>query len=269
MKIGVVGKGGTGKTTISALLAQAYAERGDRVVAVDTDSNPNLGVSLGLDEHTAEQAPLVPRQLVIGAGGDTTPDQLLADYGVPTPAGVTLLHAVRVNEAAAGCMCAGHASVRSLLAAALEEHVDTTVVDMEAGLEHLSRSGGTLAHVDVMLMVMEPTRKAVLTAARTIELARDLGIVRIAGVGNKVRPEDAEFLEAMASEHGVRLAATLPDDPEVRTAERAGGPLRVTEAAGSAIEQLIAFIDSTEEERAALLAEKERLDAELAALHHD
>jgi CO dehydrogenase maturation factor len=54
-------------------------------VAVDTDSNPNLGMSLGLDEPTAAEAPLVPRELAIGTGGDTTPAQLLADYGVATP----------------------------------------------------------------------------------------------------------------------------------------------------------------------------------------
>jgi CO dehydrogenase maturation factor len=126
---------------------------------------------------------------------------------------VTLVHAIWVEEAGAGCMCVGHASVRSLLGAALDEHVDVTVVDMEAGLEHLSRSGGTLAHVDVLLMVAEPTRKALLTAGRTIELARELGILRIAGVGNKARPEDVEHLRGMASEHGVRLAGVVPYDP--------------------------------------------------------
>ncbi len=48
LKLGVVGKGGVGKTTVSGLLARAYADRWSRVVAIDTDSNPNLGLSLGL-----------------------------------------------------------------------------------------------------------------------------------------------------------------------------------------------------------------------------
>ena len=57
LKIGVVGKGGVGKTTVSALLARAYIARGKRVVAVDTDSNPNLGFSLGLDVAATEALP--------------------------------------------------------------------------------------------------------------------------------------------------------------------------------------------------------------------
>ncbi len=178
MKLGVVGKGGTGKTTLSALVALvalAYVAGGRRVLAVDTDSNPNLALSLGLDETAAESAPLVPRSLVVGPGpGGLTPAQLVAEYGLPTPAGVTLLHAMRVDQAGAGCTCASHASVRSLLGAAVEDEVDLALVDMEAGLEHLSRSGATLAHADVLLMVMEPTLKSVLTAARTMALAEEL-----------------------------------------------------------------------------------------------
>lgn len=264
MKIGVVGKGGTGKTTTSALLAQAYTGRGRHVVAVDTDSNPNLGMSLGVDEATAATAPLVPRELVVG-GGDGS-QQLLADYGVATPSGVTLLHAVRVDEAAGGCMCGGHANVRGLLASTLDDHAGVTVVDMEAGLEHLSRSGGTLAHVDVLLIVMEPTNKAAVTAARTVELARELGILRIALVGNKADPADAQFLEDTAAELGVGLAATIPADPDVVAADRAGDRLPLSTAAGGVIHDVVAFIESAEEERAALLAEKARVDAKLAAL---
>ena len=89
MKIGIVGKGGVGKTTMSALVARFYAARGLRVVAVDTDSNPNLGLSLGLDVQQTEAIPVLPRSLVVGQGGDCTVDEVLARYGTQTPAGVT------------------------------------------------------------------------------------------------------------------------------------------------------------------------------------
>ena len=103
MKLGIVGKGGVGKTTISALIAQVYAERGKRVLAIDTDSNPNLAYSLGLDAQQADDVPLLPRSLVVGGGdGAMTPADLVREYGAVTPASVTLLHAMRITQAGAG-----------------------------------------------------------------------------------------------------------------------------------------------------------------------
>lgn len=269
MKLGVVGKGGTGKTTVSALVSMAYVGRGRRVLAVDTDSNPNLAMSLGLDEAAADRAPLVPRWLVAGdSGGELTPARLIADYGVPTPAGVTLLHAMRIGQAGAGCSCAGHASVRSLLGAAIEEAADLALVDMEAGLEHLSRSGGTLAHADVLLMVMEPTRKSIVTAARTMALATELGIPRSAGVGNKARgAEDAAFFAEVAKEYGVTLAGVVPFSPEVVGADRRGGALTLGSGpVAAAIEAIVDFVESPAEQRRALLNERERIGRRLAQL---
>lgn len=223
MKLGIVGKGGVGKTTTSAMFAKAYAERGRNVMAIDTDSNPNLGMSLGLSFGEIEAVPVLPRSLIVGTGGDLTVDELVDRYSRPTPAGVTLLSAIRVSEAGAGCTCAGHATVRSLLGEALDVRADVTIIDMEAGLEHLSRSGGTLAHADVLLVVMEPSRKSIITAARTIALADDLGLTRVYGLGNKARDEeDRAFFRQACEEQGVPLAGILPYATAVRDADRAG-----------------------------------------------
>ncbi len=270
MKLGVVGKGGVGKTTLSSLICMEYAERGQRVVAIDTDSNPNLAMSLGLDEDTANHAPLVPRSLVVGPGsGNLTPAALLEEYGLRTPAGVTLLHAMRVEQAGAGCTCVSHATVRSLLGMAMEEHADVTLVDMEAGLEHLSRSGGTLAYVDVLLVVMEPTRKSVLTAGRTLALAEELGIPRVYGVGNKAHlPEDAEFFATACAEYGVELAHVIPFDRDVVEADRMGTvlPPGKGQAVRAAVAELVHFLDSSDAERQALMTERARIDQRLAEL---
>ena len=102
--------------------------------------------------------------------------------------------------------------MRSLLGAAIEEEADVTLVDMEAGLEHLSRSGGTLAYADVLLMIMEPSRKSILTAGRTIALAHELGIPLVYGVGNKAHlPEDAEFFRSVAAADASTGVGTGPD----------------------------------------------------------
>ncbi|HVM01294.1 MAG TPA: hypothetical protein VM263_01385 [Acidimicrobiales bacterium] len=267
MKLGIVGKGGTGKTTLAALISKAYVDMGRSVVAVDTDSNPNLALNLGLDEAVADQAPLVPRSLVVGSGGLGSA-RLLADYGVPTPAGVTLLHAMRVDQAGSGCACAGHASVRSLLGAALDEEAEVTLVDMEAGLEHLSRSGGTLAHADVVLVVMEPSRKSALTAARTAALADELGIPRVAGVGNKARlPDDGAFFEQLSAEYGVPLVAVVPFDAAVVAADREGRMLeRPSEGVRRAVEEVISFVNSPQLQHEALERERQRLERRLDEL---
>jgi CO dehydrogenase maturation factor len=103
MKLGIVGKGGVGKTTLSALLAQEYASRGLRVLAIDTDSNPNLAHSLGLNAQQADDIPLLPRSVVVGRGeGSLTPAELVNQYGMVTPSAVTLLHAMRITQAGAG-----------------------------------------------------------------------------------------------------------------------------------------------------------------------
>lgn len=269
MKVGIVGKGGVGKTTLSTLICQEFVNRNMRVLAIDTDSNPNLAMSLGLSEDTANSAPVVPRNLAVGGMAQWTPERLVEVFGLRTPAGVTLLHAMRVDQAGAGCTCTSHAAVRSILGSAIEETADVTLVDMEAGLEHLSRSGGTLAYADILLMIMEPTRKSILTASRTIELAQELGIPRIAGVGNKAKlPQDAEFYEKVAAEFGVPLAAIVPWNGDVPLADRRGGPL-LPEEAGPVREAVITiadFIMSPEAERNALLKERDRIERRLIEL---
>ncbi len=246
MKLGVVGKGGVGKTTTAALLATAFARRGRRVVAVDTDSNPNLGVSLGLSLADTEAIPVLPRSLIVGSAGDVTASELIDDYGTRTPDGISLLSALRVTQAGAGCTCSGHATVRSLLGDVLAEQADVTLVDMEAGLEHLSRSGGTLAYADVLLVVMEPSRKSVITAARTLTLADELGIPRTCGLGNKARlPEDAEFFTELCAHYGVPLIGVLPHDAGVAGADRAGTSpsAGLGEATGRELERVVTALD--------------------------
>lgn len=221
---------------MSALVAMAAAARGLRVLAVDTDVVPNLGLSLGLDQAGLDRVRTVPRALVTGrGGGSVTTAQLLAGYGVAVPTGVTLLHAMPRSEDPGGCCCPAHASARSLLASALDEEADVSVLDMEAGLEHLDRPGGTIAHTDVLLVVMEPSRKSYVTAARMIAMARSQGIERIALVGNKGADvsgntdDAASFIDA-ASEMAVPVAGVVPASPAVADADRAGAGLDLGDA---------------------------------------
>ncbi len=96
-----------------------------------------------------------------------------------------------------------------------------TIVDMEAGLEHLSR--GTARHVDTLLVILEPYYKALETARRAAELGRELGVARILGVANKIRDDaDATAVREFAKTHGIPVVAEVPLDDRIRKADLAG-----------------------------------------------
>ena len=98
-----------------------------------------------------------------------------------------------------------------------------TIVDLEAGLEHLSR--GTARHVDTLLVVGEPYFKSLEAAQRSFTLARDLGIAQIHMVANKIRtPRDEDTVREFAARHAMDIAAVVPYDTAVSRRTSAGQP---------------------------------------------
>lgn len=93
---------------------------------------------------------------------------------------------------------------------------------MEAGLEHLSWAGGTLRYADLLLVVLQPTAKVLLTADRMHRLAVELGIADIAFVGNRVGETDRLRMEEFAAERGRELLAVIPEDDAVVQADQRG-----------------------------------------------
>jgi len=114
--------------------------------------------------------------------------------------------------------------VRGVLHGLVAETSRVAIVDLEAGLEHLSR--GTARHVDTLLVVGEPYFKSLETAHRSFMLARDLGIPHIRMVANKVRtPRDEETVREFASRHGLDIAVVVPFDTAVTEADERGAAL--------------------------------------------
>lgn len=232
MKLAISGKGGTGKTTLVGTMARELGRQGNRVTAIDADPNPTLASTLGIDVARAEEAPALPTdilEVVRAADGSgsyrlrmSVPDIVRA-IGLEGPDGVTLLIAGRVEHAARGCNCSTHAAVRAILGAVVQEPGDVVLVDMEAGVEHLSRSGGTLAFSDALMIVVEPFYKSMVTGRQLAALSAELGIPRRYVVGNKVRSEeDAAAIEEFSRSTGLELIGTVPWDPRLQEAEAGG-----------------------------------------------
>ncbi|MDX1612994.1 MAG: carbon monoxide dehydrogenase accessory protein CooC [Candidatus Promineifilaceae bacterium] len=232
MKLAISGKGGVGKTTLTALLAQVYANRGREVLAVDADPSPCLAGALGLPaalrsrlHPIAEMDDLIEERT--GARPGTTGgfftlnprvDDLPERFSV-AHRGVRLLEMGAVDIGGSGCICPESAMLKTLFTHLLFRDDEILLLDMYAGVEHLGRA--TVDFVDALLIVVEPTRRSLGTAGQIEKLARDIGLERIWLVGNKVRhEEEAAFLTAQSP--GPPVLGFLPADLAVQEADRLG-----------------------------------------------
>jgi CO dehydrogenase maturation factor len=232
MKIAVTGKGGVGKTTLSALLAQTYADRGRGVLAVDADPSPCLAGALGfpgdlrlklspiaemdalIEERTGAKPGTTGGFFTLNPRVDDLPDRFSVLHR-----GVRLLEMGAVDLGGSGCICPESAMLKTLFTHLLFRKDDVLILDMYAGVEHLGRA--TVDFVDAMLVVVEPTRRSLGTAAQIRKLAADIGVHRIWLVGNKVRnKEEAAFLEEETP--GIPVLGYLPADQAVQEADRLG-----------------------------------------------
>lgn len=232
MKLAVTGKGGVGKTTLSALLAQSYADMGRQVLAVDADPSPCLAGALGFpDELRKKLSPISEMDDLIYERTGAKPGTMGGFFTInprvdDIPERFSVLHRnVRLLEMGAvdiggsGCICPESAMLKTLFTHLLFRKDDLLILDMYAGVEHLGRA--TVDFVDAMIVVVEPTRRSLGTAAQIKKLANDIGLHRLWLVGNKVRDEvEAAFLYAETP--GIPVLGVLPADLAVQEADRLG-----------------------------------------------
>jgi CO dehydrogenase maturation factor len=235
LKIAISGKGGVGKSTLAAMIAHLAAGEGQRVLAIDADPDANLAAALGMP--AAQRAAIVPlarhRELIEERTGakvkqygqifKLNPD--VADIAEKESAsfrGIHLLVLGAIEAGGSGCACPESVLLRSLLTDVVLFKDDLVILDMEAGLEHLGRA--TARGVDLMVVVVEPGSRAVETAESVRRMAGEIGLRRIAVVGNKVSHEaDRAFLEAAFT--GWTYLGAIPHDETIRRADRECLPL--------------------------------------------
>jgi CO dehydrogenase maturation factor len=207
MKIAVTGKGGVGKTTVSALFSYIYASEGKKVIAVDADPDANRASALGISKNEIEKVkPIAEITELIeertgakpGTSGgifkiNPTVDDIPEGFGYKLN-NITLLVMGKSKFAASGCYCPEHALLRRLLKHLIVERDEIVIVDMEAGIEHLTR--GTAEGVDAFIVVVEPGQRSIQTAIAVKGLAEELGVKRVFVVANKVRKDaDENFIK--------------------------------------------------------------------------
>ncbi len=222
MRIAICGKGGSGKSMIAGALARQLAMRGNTVIAVDADPNPNLGLSLGVAQETVEtMRPILNALLDAGhTHNDPTPlaEDLLADYGVDAPEGIRLIATGKIERPSDACLCCGSHNTTRQFFGDLADDDRVVVADLEAGLNDL-----IWAHPgtnDVVLAVSEGSEKSVEIARRAVVVAKELGVTRIIGVAN--RSVSGEQRARLAEELGVEEVFSVPEDPAVEHADHLG-----------------------------------------------
>ena len=232
MKLAISGKGGVGKSTVSAALAMLLARRGQFVLAVDADPDANLASALGMP--SAEQQAIVPISKQDGLIRERTgaepgksgqvfklnPDcSDIAERFAVQCSGVSLLVLGAVDHAASGCACPESILLRGLVTDLVLYKDQMLIIDFEAGVEHLGRA--TARGVDTMLVVVEPGQRSVDCARRVAQMAGELGIAQTVAVANKVTsPEDQEFIESALGD--IPLLGSIPYEQEIRAADRDG-----------------------------------------------
>ncbi|MDQ3353501.1 MAG: AAA family ATPase [Actinomycetota bacterium] len=251
MRVALAGKGGAGKTTISATLCRLLARSGSPVVAIDGDSNPNLALALGIDRQRSAGAPFLPvslvsRRLVGGPSLIEPVADVLERHGLAGPDGVRLVLMGEPGHSSEGCLCSAHATVSALMGDLGEEPDTITLIDMEASPEHMSR--GTTRNADLLVLVTEPYYRSLEAVRRIARLADELPIPRVGVVANKVRDTTgAKAVAEFCERHGLEHLGEVPWSDEVVQADLAGTPLLDAVPDGPAVAAISRLADTIRE----------------------
>jgi len=223
--IAIAGKGGSGKTTVSALIIRHLLnKKKDPILAVDADPNFNLDIALGLD---------IPKTIAqvreeVKSGGDSNlprPEQLkcgIEDCLVEST-GLDLI--VMGRPEGAGCYCAVNNILRDTMSS-FNKKYRYLVIDNEAGMEHLSRR--TADNIDRLYLVARPTKVGVRSAINALDTVSkiDTKIRKIYLILNGVSGQIDESIKKMIKESGLEVAGEIPFNEEIQKRSESGQSLK-------------------------------------------
>ncbi len=221
--IAVTGKGGTGKTVVTALLIRHIMRGGSVLLAVDADPDTNLPEALGdtVSRTVGDIREMILEGLPPDADKMLVLESRIYEILTETPKYDLL---VMGRPDGPGCYCYANNLLRGIMDR-ITKNYDLTIIDTAAGLEHLSRR--IIRNLDILLVVTDGSRKGLHTAERIRNLAGelDLGFKKIYIILNKVTPENRESLQKYASELDFEIAGVIPFDAKLAEFDLDGIPL--------------------------------------------
>ena len=226
-KIAVGGKGGVGKTTVSAILAQLFAEAGYDVLAIDADPDVNLASAFGVPQDQSPE-PLIEMKALIAERTGTGRDTLGAyfklnpkvsdvpeEYWIEAK-GLKLLVLGAITQAGGGCACPEGAFLKALLTHTILQRQEVVMVDLAAGVEFMGRA--SVQGIDALVLVIEPGARSIETANNMAQMAKKLGIGCVGVIANKIA--EASQIDAIRSQFGdAVLLGTLKSSRSLQEAD--------------------------------------------------
>ncbi len=246
MRVAVAGKGGTGKTTLTALLVRYLLQRrpGKSILAVDADANANLNETLGL-----EVTETIGTILEDTKKPNTVPTGMTKDIFIEYRLSRALVETdhydlvVMGNPQGPGCYCYPNDLLKRYLER-LSKNYDYMLVDNEAGLEHLSRR--LLPMADLFIVCSDNSARGIRSARRVREIVENVKI-EVGKMGLVIcrgRGDGAVQLEKEIADSGLELFGDIPYDPLVEEYDLAGKPLLDLPDDAVAVEASVRLFDS-------------------------
>ncbi len=248
-KMAVCGKGGSGKSTVSALFSLVLQDFGYQVLLIDADnSNMGLGRKIGIkdkpvnlmdqiDNGNRKAQEIIRKDPILI---DDFDEELILRNG-----NIRLLSIGKIEDTFEGCACENASVAASLINSLQAEKNEIIIADQDAGIESFGR--GVEQGVETLIIIVEPSFDSIELAKQIRYMAEGLGIRRIRAVLSKIHTEEEEeYIEDMLSDNEIRFLGSIYVDPSINMLNLKGESLKKADSYAKAKHLVNLMLDEAE-----------------------